>query len=146
MIRMTRITDYAIVVLQQFAARPRSTQLSARDLSTSTHLPLPTVSKVLKLLTRKGFLASHRGASGGYDLAKNPTDISVAEIIGALEGPIGVTECSVDHGSCDKESTCNVRPHWQIINHAIADALAGVSLSRIAGTPPRVEMPVYTGR
>jgi FeS assembly SUF system regulator len=145
MIRMARLTDYGILVLQHFAAgwgaRPK---LSARDIALETQIPLPTVSKLLKLLTKRGLLVSHRGVNGGYGLSRPPEKITIAEIIDVLEGPIAVTDCNVAAGSCDKESTCPTRPHWQLINGTIHEALSRVALSRmVSGNPP---LPVWTGK
>src|SRR5262245_27832577 len=109
MIRMTRLTDYAIVLLAYCARHPERPLHSTRDLAEEAHLPMPTVGKILKLLARKGLLVSHRGVRGGYVLSKPADQITVAEIIGALEGPIAITECSHDApGSCALESRCPV--------------------------------------
>ena len=92
---------------------------SAPELAARSHLPLPTVSKILKMLARRGVLVTHRGVKGGFSLARRPEDISVAEIIHVLEGPIALTECSLHpRGQCGIERLCPVRNHWQQINRA----------------------------
>jgi len=132
MIRMTRVTDYGIVLLTYFARSPEGTLHTARDLARDAHLPLPTVNKVLKTLTRRGLLESHRGVKGGYTLSRHPEEISVAEIISATEGPVAMTECTVDGpGGCDHESECPVSDNWQRINQAIQEALDGISLAEM---------------
>ncbi len=132
MIRMTRVTDYGIVLLTYFARGPEETLHTARDLARDAHLPLPTVNKVLKTLTRHGLLESHRGVKGGYTLARHPEEISVAEIISATEGPVAMTECTVDGpGGCDHESECPVTDNWQRINQAIQEALDGITLAEM---------------
>ena len=132
MIRMTRVTDYGIVLLTYFARGPEGTLHTARDLARDAHLPLPTVNKVLKTLTRHGLLESHRGVKGGYTLARHPEEISVAEIISATEGPVAMTECTVDGpGGCDHESDCPVSDNWQRINQAIQEALDGITLAEM---------------
>src|SRR5215831_15995615 len=98
MIRITRLTDYGIVLLTHFARHPERLTRNAPELAAAAHLPLPTVSKILKILAREGLLVPHRGAKGGFSLAKPATDITVAEIISALEGPIALTECSGHSG------------------------------------------------
>ena len=132
MLRLTRQSDYAIVLMTQFAAIPAKTVQNARDLAASANLPLPTVSKILKALARASLLLSHRGVKGGYSLARKPEVITVAEIIEALEGPIALTEC-LDDGSdeCGIESCCPVRTNWQRINHAVRDALRAIPLSEM---------------
>ena len=132
MIRMTRVTDYGIVLLTYFARSSEGTLHTARDLARDAHLPLPTVNKVLKTLTRHGLLESHRGVKGGYTLARHPEEISVAEIISATEGPVAMTECTVDGpGGCDHESECPVSDNWQRINQAIQEALDGITLAEM---------------
>ena len=121
MIKLNRITDYAVVVLAQMAREPES------------NVPLPTVAKVLKELARDGVLASHRGANGGYTLARKPEEISVLSIIRSLEGPIALTSCVDDSDSdCGVESLCPVRGNWNQVNKAIRNALDSVSLAEMA--------------
>jgi Rrf2 family protein len=101
------------------------------------HLPLPVVSKILKALARRGLLVSHRGAKGGYSLARPPEAITAAEMIAALEGPFGLTECAAHPGLCVQEASCHVREPWQRINAAVRRALAQVTLAELAGQAPR---------
>lgn len=133
MIRMTRLTDYAIVLLAYCARHPERPLHSTRDLAEEAHLPMPTVGKILKLLARKGLLVSHRGVRGGYVLSRPASQITVAEIIGALEGPIAITECSHDApGNCDLEKRCPVHLTWQKINQVVWEAVSRISLQDIA--------------
>ena len=138
MLRISKLTDYGIVLLAHFARRAPGSTCNARELAEATGLPFPAVGKVLKTLAQEGLLVSHRGAKGGYTLARPPAAISVAEIIEALEGPIAVMACSAGPGHCEQESTCCVRDPWQTIHGAIHGALAGVSLGGLvqsAGSP-----------
>jgi FeS assembly SUF system regulator len=129
MIRITRLTDYGIVLLSRFAGESDGTVLSARELSSESGIPLPTVSKILKTLTREGLLVSHRGTQGGYSLARPPSAVSIADVIGALEGPIALTECAGEEDAlCEIAVTCPVRSNWQRITDAIRDALAAIPL------------------
>ena len=109
MIRMSKQADYGIVLLSRFASGSLGTIYSARELAGETHIPWPMASKILKLLTRQGLLISHRGATGGYRLARRPEKISVAEIIRRMEGPIALTECVEAPGDCKQEPVCQVR-------------------------------------
>jgi len=136
MIRISRLTDYGIVLMARLAERADGTPCNAREIAESAKLPLPVVSKILKSLAREGLLVSHRGAKGGYGLARNPERIPVTEIIGALEGPIGLTECSLHPGACPQESSCHVREPWQRINHAVHEALSRVSLADLVSPLP----------
>lgn len=131
MIRITKQTDYGIVLLTQMAGGPE-VQWNAPELAAETHLPLPMVAKTLKILAREGLLASHRGVKGGYSLARPAEEISMAEIVAALEGPIALTECISVEGDCSHEPLCQVRSNWRRINEAVRTALEGITLAEMA--------------
>ncbi len=132
MFRMTKQTDYGIVLLTRFAGSPTGMVHTARDLAEDTLLPLPMVSKILKVLSRFGLLVSHRGVKGGYSLSRQPEQITMIEIISALEGPVAITECSLEGpGTCRQEPLCPVRTNWQRVNQVIRDALAGLTLAEM---------------
>ena len=128
MLRMSKLTDYGIVLMSHLASKTYQ-QHSAHTLSDAVSMPLPTVRKVLKALSHSGLLVSERGAQGGYNLSRNPKQISVAEIITAIEGPIALTECVSDESHCDQESHCDVQTNWTRINNAVFHALDEVKLS-----------------
>lgn len=139
MIRITKTTDYGIVLLTHMAERPEH-RFNAPELAHEAALPLPMVSKILKTLAREGLLASHRGAAGGYALARRPEEIPVSEVIAALEGPIAITECIDDTpGECAQEAVCPLRSNWQLINSAIRRALDGIQLAQMARPLPPAE-------
>ena len=125
MLRVSKLTDYATEVMAMLAAAPKRVH-NAQELAERARLEAPTVSKLLKQLAQAGLVESFRGVNGGYRLARAPERISIADIVTAMEGPIGMTECSAQAGLCDHESHCGVRVNWQRINDAIAGALAGV--------------------
>jgi len=129
MFRLSRITDYGIVLMAHIAEQEEGTLNSARDVADQTQLPLPVVSKILKSLTREGLLRSHRGSKGGYSLRRAASEITVPELITALDGPIRLTECASHTGACAKEPSCHVREPWQRINAAVEEALARITLS-----------------
>lgn len=134
MIRITKNTDYGLVLLTVLARESGGDPLTARDLAERSTLPLPMVSQILKTLAREGLLESTRGAKGGYRLVRRPEELSVAEVIAVLEGPIAITECSVEgSGDCDQEDGCPLRGPWQKINRVIKTALDGVSLGDLIG-------------
>jgi FeS assembly SUF system regulator len=130
MLRISKLTDYAILIMVELA-RDGGMQ-SAHTLADSIHVELPTASKVLKLLAQSGLLVSHRGANGGDRIRRQATDVSVAEVIAAIEGPIAMTECSVEEGLCSQEDSCQLRGNWQIISIAVARALEDVSLAEMS--------------
>ncbi|MBA2408276.1 MAG: SUF system Fe-S cluster assembly regulator [Gammaproteobacteria bacterium] len=130
MLRLSKITDYGTVVMTFMAMSPEAVH-TAREITDQMHIGQPTVSKILKLLAHAGLLESYRGAAGGYRLARTPAAISVAEIVSALEGPIGITECSSSPGLCQQETMCPIRPNWQMINRAVLATLERISLAEM---------------
>jgi len=135
MLRVSKLTDYATVIMTVLA--DAADVLSAQDVAARARLELPTVSKLLKQLAHAGLVDSFRGVNGGYRLAHAPAQITIAQIVTAMEGPIGMTECSAHVGLCDHESHCGVRVNWQRINQAIAHALASVTLADMLKPAPR---------
>ena len=134
MLRITKLTDYATVVLTALADAPIRVH-SAAELAEGARLELPTVSKVLKPLAHAGLVTSFRGAAGGYRLARPATQISLIEIVEAIEGRVGMTECSGEHSSCEHEPHCGVQGHWRRINDIISDTLRGMSLAEMLPPP-----------
>lgn len=131
MLRLGRLTDYGIVLMAHLAGAGKGPH-TARDLAAGTQLPLPAVSKLLKVLARSGLLVSSRGRQGGYTLARPAAEITVPEMIEALEGPIALTDCTLHEGACAQEDNCNVRTPWQQINRAVHEALSRIRLSDLA--------------
>ncbi len=127
MLRISKLTDYGTVVLAQLAVNEGQV-CSATEVANATEIGLPTVSKLLKSLARAGLVTSTRGATGGYELARDPQEISAADVIDALEGPVAITECSSADSHCHFEHVCNVGGAWQRINVAIRHALDDISL------------------
>jgi len=136
MIRMTRLTDYGIMLLTLFARDEKHPMKSARDLSGEAKLPLPTVSKILKLLARHGLLEAHRGVRGGFTLSRKPDAITMATVINALEGPIGVTDCCAPASGCGIENSCIVKSNWMKINRVVFGALDRVTLAEMTHPLP----------
>jgi FeS assembly SUF system regulator len=128
MLRVTRLTDYATVVLTVLARAPDAVH-SAAGLAESLGIEAATVAKVLKQLGQAGLVASFRGAAGGYRLAREPQTIRLADIVEAIEGPLGLTECSLHDGDCGIEHQCGVRAGWKRINDVINTALRDTTLA-----------------
>lgn len=135
MLRVSRLTDYATVVMTCIARQPEQV-LSTAQIADAARLELPTVSKLLKSLGHAGLVDSFRGVNGGYRLARPAGEITLAQIVEALEGPIGMTECSVADGQCDRELSCSVRGSWQQVNSVVGGALRAVSLADMARPTP----------
>ena len=129
MLRLSKVTDYGIVLLAHLArGDDRSTQ-NAHKLALEVGLPDPIVSKILKSLARHEILESHRGAKGGYRLAMPPTQLTIAAMVTALEGPLGLTQCTLGSDMCIHEGSCAVQSPWQVINRVILEALETVTLA-----------------
>lgn len=145
MLRISKLADYGIVLLGHLAVDADAPG-NARQLADRSHLPLPTVSKLLKLLSRGGLLTSERGSTGGYRLSRPPAEITVAQVIAVLEGPVSVTTCSL--GRCGIDGCCPVRSAWKRINDAVRGALDGITIADLlvrsmdgAGATPRAVAP-----
>lgn len=147
MLRISRLTDYATVVLATLAEQPERVQ-TATALAEQTRIAAPTVSKLLKQLQRANLVTSTRGLRGGYQLARPAAQISAVAILDALEGPVALTDCAAGEGHCGIESICRVGRAWQRLNLAIRSSLQDVSLAQLAGIdasqvrPPTLEREV----
>lgn len=128
MLRLSKMTDYAVVVMGRLASRPERRQ-SAAEIAEATGLPGATVGQVLKALGAGGLVSGARGAHGGYVLARAPKDISVAQIVTALDGPVAITACVEGADDpCTMGSICMLKGSWDAVNDAIETALTDVSL------------------
>ena len=129
MVRLGKLTDYGLV-LMTCIGRGGVEFRTARDLAAESKLPVSTVSKLLKELLQSGLLVSHRGTKGGYVLARPPHEISVVDMIAAIEGPMALTECSTDViGLCTIESCCPIKNNQRVINQAVRGVLERITLS-----------------
>ena len=131
MLRISKLADYGTVVMVYLAKHPQQL-CNARDIALHTHLTVPTVSKLLKGLTAAGLLRSVRGVAGGYRLQLPAADISITEIIYALEESRGLTECSLQPNECSLQGVCHIQGNWRLISQAIESALNSVSLEALA--------------
>ena len=144
MLRISRLTDYGTVVLAHLA-HDDADLVSAAEVANATGIALPTVSKLLKSLGKADLVNSTRGSHGGYQLARDADEISAADVIDALEGPVSITECSAIDSHCDFEDSCNVGGAWQRINVAIRRALDDISLADLLRTKSPVSQFEFAG-
>jgi FeS assembly SUF system regulator len=141
--RLSSLADYAVVMMTACARHCGGTRINAGQLADETGIPLPTVQKLVSRLSAAGLLRSIRGAGGGFKLARPAAAISLAEIVEAIEGPIAMTSC-VEQGrhDCALEGSCHVQPHWPVVNTAVRNALADISLTAISSpAPPAFTVP-----
>jgi FeS assembly SUF system regulator len=132
MLRISKLTDYATVILASLA-RETDQRRTAAEVSKQCRIAAPTVSKLLKQLHRAGLVESTRGLHGGYRLSRPARQITAAAILDALEGPLALTECATGHSQCDLQANCSVGGSWQRINQAIRQSLQEVTLAELAG-------------
>jgi FeS assembly SUF system regulator len=134
-LKISKLTDYGTVILVHLASFERDRLCPATDVAAATHLALPTVQKVLKALAQSGLVKSARGVEGGYRLARSADQITAAEILDALEGPVAITECSEDDSHCELEGDCKAGSAWQKISKAIRGAMDDIRLSDLRNPP-----------
>ena len=133
--RLTHLADYAVVMMTAAARREAGERLSAAELSAETGVPLPTAQKLMGKLAQAGLLSSARGAGGGFTLARPGSDISLADIVEAVEGPIEMTSCvDTQRHHCALDAHCRVKPHMGIVSNAVRGALGAVSLQSLASS------------
>ena len=133
--RLTHLADYAVVLMTAAARRPADSRLSATELSEDTGVPLPTAQKLMGQLATAGLLSSSRGVGGGFTLSRPAAEISLADIVEAVEGPIAMTVCSGQEGAsdCALDAHCRVKPHMGVVGNAVRGALGAVSLTSLCG-------------
>jgi FeS assembly SUF system regulator len=130
MIILSKLADYGVIVASHLAAHPER-QLTAAAVAEETRLPRATVAKLLKALAHSGLVTGARGVAGGYRLARSPAAISVAEVVAAIDGAIGLTQCSIHGPDCTRTTFCSTKPHWQKINNAVGNALSAMTLDEM---------------
>ena len=130
MLRLTKLTDYAIVILSEMASNP-AVRLSSSQVAAATGVNEPTVAKILKQLTCAGVIGSYRGMQGGYQLVHETNEITVRQIIEAIDGPIAIADCVNGTTGCSVEHKCRVRGNWDKVNNAIIGALDGLTLGEM---------------
>ena len=128
MIILSKLADYGVIVATHLAAHP-DRLTTAAAIAAETRLPQATVAKLLKALAHAGLASATRGAAGGYRLARPVGEISIAEVVAAIDGDIGMTQCSVHVDDCERTTYCPTRPHWSAINRAVGAALSAVTLA-----------------
>ena len=136
MLRLSKKADYALIAMKHLALRGDRGSSSAREIAELYDVPIELMAKVLQRLVRRGLLASHQGTHGGYQLGRGPAQISVADVIQAIEGPVTVTACSTDEGQCEQFAKCNVRdPLWRV-RERILSALGDCNIAKLAADVP----------
>jgi FeS assembly SUF system regulator len=128
MIILSKLADYGVIIATRLAVGSEH-QMTAAAIAEEARLPRATVAKILKALAHAGIVAGARGAAGGYRLTRAAAAISIAEVVAAIDGAIGVTQCTSHVPACERSSFCPTRPHWHRINQAVGTALGAVTLA-----------------
>ena len=136
MLRLSKKADYALIAMKHLAVRGDRGSSSAREIAGLYDVPIELMAKVLQRLVRLGLLVSQQGTRGGYQLSRPPIQISVADVIQAIEGPVTVTACSTDEGQCEQFSKCNVRDPLYRVRDRILSALGDCTIAELAADPP----------
>lgn len=131
MLRIGRLADYALLIVDCLARHSR--QMTTEAIARHVNVPLATVRKLLKLLVDAGLVQSRRGVRGGYQLALPARNITIADVIRSVEGPVGLTQCSQDDSQCDLSSDCGLKENWQFINDIVLDQLERITLADMGG-------------
>ena len=137
MLRLSKKADYALIAMKHLALRGDRGSSSAREIAALYDIPIELMAKVLQRLVRRGLLVSQQGTRGGYHLSRAPIQISVADVIQAIEGPVTVTACSTDDGQCEQFSKCNVRDPLYRVRERILAALGECTIAELAADPPQ---------
>src|SRR5262245_11487934 len=136
MLRLSKKADYALIAMKHLALRGDRASSSAREIAEQYDIPIELMAKVLQRLVQRGLLASHQGTRGGYQLARLPKQITVADVIQAIDGPVTVTACSSDDGQCEQYAKCNIRdPLWRV-RERILKALGECTIAELASDAP----------
>jgi Rrf2 family protein len=136
MLRLSKKADYALIAMKHLALRGDRGSSSAREIAEQYTIPIELLAKVLQRLVRAGLLASHQGTRGGYQLVRTPDRITVADVIQAIDGPVTVTACSTEEGTCEQYERCNVRdPLWRVRERILA-ALAECTIAELTSDAP----------
>ena len=139
MLRLSKKADYALMAMKHLVVHGDRGSSSAREIAEQYDIPIELMAKVLQRLVRRGLLASHQGTRGGYQLLRSPSQMTVADVIQAIDGPVTVTACVTDDGRCEQFAKCNVRdPLWRVRERILA-ALGECTIAELAAdVPPSV--------
>ena len=130
--QITRATDYAVRVMIYMATLPQGERIAGPELARGIQAPESFVSKILQQLVQRGMVTSHRGSGGGFQLAVDPEEISLLDVVEMVEGPMQINLCLPGEASCDRKSWCGAHPIWNEAQAALKRVLAGASIARLA--------------
>jgi Rrf2 family protein len=147
MLKLTKKADYGLIALRHLASVPGATA-STKDMADAYHLPVTLLAKVLQQLSRAGIVQSVAGTNGGYKLIRQPNQVSALEVVRAIDGPVILTHCFTEHGTCDQSENCTVREPLRKVHEAILSLLNNFTITDLAEAPPvrLTQLPIAIGR
>ena len=140
MLRLSKKADYALIAVRHLATHSAERSRSAADIAEIYGISAPLLAKILQRLAKHGVVTARHGSSGGYQLARDPKDISALDVISAVDGPQMITSCITSHGTCDQSVTCTVREPLRRVNDSILQVLRAVTISQMTEDAPEAEL------
>lgn len=132
MLKLSKKADYGLIAIKHLAARSACSACSASEIAEAYGISAPLIAKVLQRLAKSGLVMSRHGSGGGYQLARNPREISAFEVISAIDGPLTITSCNTNHGECGQATNCTVREPLRRVNDSILQILKAVKISQMS--------------
>jgi len=128
-IRLTKAGEYGLRAVRYLVENVDEDRISIGDISENKKIPEPFLRKLFKPLVQQGIINSTRGVSGGVRLARDPKEITVLEVVEALEGPLALNECLLEDSACEFLSECGMHNVWEEAQSAMAKVLRSKSLT-----------------
>lgn len=135
MLRFTKRADYGLMAIHFIGSHGDDGAVSAKRIAEEFHIPPERLAKILQRLAKKKLITSHNGPKGGYVLTRHPEQITVGQVVRALEGPLSVVSCMSEHDDCPQFARCNLRRPVQKIQASITHVLDSMTLAELAAEP-----------
>jgi len=135
MLKFTKRADYGLMAMHFIAAHGDEGAVSAKRIAEEFNIPPERLAKILQRLAKKALITSHNGPKGGYALMRNAGEITVGQVVRALEGPLRIVSCMSENDDCPQFPRCNLRGPVQRIQTSISRVLDGMTLAELAMDP-----------
>jgi len=141
-LRFTKRADYGLMAIHFIASHGDDGAVSAKRIADEFRIPPERLAKILQRLAKKKLITSHNGPKGGYVLTRLPSEITVGQVVRALEGPLSVVSCMTEHDDCPQFARCNLRGPVQKIQASITHVLDSMTLAELAAEPTVTLLPL----
>jgi Rrf2 family protein len=135
MFKLSKKADYGLIAVKHLAMHRSQHACSANEIAEEYGISATLMAKVLQKLAHQALVTAKHGSSGGYQLAKEPDQISALDVITAIDGPVLITSCVTSHGNCDATEKCSVREPLRRVNESILNVLGTVTISQMSEEP-----------